>query len=925
VQVKVSAGTKSSNTLLERVLALDRSDESVSDQIKEACRLVGVNFDDSYVTHGADPGKSYISQQQHLDEWTLRWLLKRMLSEEIQLDSPCLNYLAWLLLDVLTSRLSTRKVAILFDAHNFCTGLQKTLQWLLEYSSREHGVPLTDQSLQSLPEAGHRRESSSSVTLVDTNEPSRKRKRGAATSKQEGKKMETEDISRLQGSIGRVMLRIFQNIKSSESSILGIPGYDQVHMWLALKPSLEQVALLLGSSLSLSKQCFTHFEKEDPSKHRLDAGGVTPETSLVIASTQMWQYVIESLTASETEDKTTRLVFFEHVLVPAAVLLATMRIHPSRRVTRDVQKVLVDLLQRNFVPEVRAVGLLQSKTKMTPGVGTSPLQELLVCLENAVKLQTLKPHKGDEDPEEPVFDRPPIFDAIPHLLEVAVDATRIENAKQRSTETPWIQEVFWELVSYCSIHDRDSPPGESKKYYHTQPITKMLETLAKQKIPLHKSHLEVLCMDIAQLSHQNLDLPGLKISKVNWEILGLCFKIDPRTTVKQSEILEALLNHLMSFLMWKSNVSLVYSPTAEYIDKLERYISVREEVILPILDGFVMARDMLGFLDVWRKQIERAIQFRFEASELNQVLHEGLFESIWEDDKLLVAAIKHAPISLTRAQIEQVCNSTLESHTQNYACLPEFAFDKLGADLITLEFGLRALNGRTGNLNTELLAQTFDQLAIFIQKGSIPLYLPWRIARVLSVIINFGGLSRDSLEARRVTLHRCLVPSTKKDISEMKRIAEAKKAGKPSWEYANILHLVNAISKVASSHGASEAFHKAMKVAIDETAESFGEGHLDNVLKYDPLDHCPPTYESFLVGIANAVLHVAEILEEEDLKAFIIILYSCASAQVLEDRRSEFTADGLDWYKTWNLFYLKAGNSATISRESTELWCYCSD
>jgi hypothetical protein len=136
VQVKVSAGTKSSNTLLERVLALDRSDESVSDQIKEACRLVGVNFDDSYVTHGADPGKSYISQQQHLDEWTLRWLLKRMLSEEIQLDSPCLNYLAWLLLDVLTSRLSTRKVAILFDAHNFCTGLQKTLQWLLEYLLR---------------------------------------------------------------------------------------------------------------------------------------------------------------------------------------------------------------------------------------------------------------------------------------------------------------------------------------------------------------------------------------------------------------------------------------------------------------------------------------------------------------------------------------------------------------------------------------------------------------------------------------------------------------------------------------------------------------------------------------------------------------------------------------------------------------------
>jgi len=272
-------------------------------------------------------------------------------------------------------------------------------------------------------------------------------------------------------------------------------------------------------------------------------------------------------------------------------------------------------------------------------VPTVVTQELLAPLAEAV---------SDELMASPAQARlSSLAGAIPLLFSVVIKRTELNKPKQRIAEGPWLQAVFVQLAK-CAIPNFPVSQFTSQDDRCLDVLEDMLRLAVECKLVLDVSILQSIALFLS-----GIDKVGPS-PRVKWTLINLCIEIDPNlaialparnnlsesTAVLNAGVLESILVNLTS-LGFRD---------AGYGSK--DYEIMLHGVILPLLHGFLRARNLPGFVHVWKQQI--VFWENTKASYVASHVFSKDVTSIWEDETLLQAVSENVELSLTEGQILRI-------------------------------------------------------------------------------------------------------------------------------------------------------------------------------------------------------------------------------------------------------------------------------
>lgn len=117
--------------LVDQITALDRSTAPFHEQIVEAFSLVKLDYLEEDRLFSYEPfSDSLLSDYNPIDEWTLRWLLKRLSAGTADAESARATYGTWLLLTQLAVKLPVKVIARLLQPSSLVSATLQALEWL---------------------------------------------------------------------------------------------------------------------------------------------------------------------------------------------------------------------------------------------------------------------------------------------------------------------------------------------------------------------------------------------------------------------------------------------------------------------------------------------------------------------------------------------------------------------------------------------------------------------------------------------------------------------------------------------------------------------------------------------------------------------------------------------------------------------------
>ncbi|KAL8826819.1 MAG: hypothetical protein Q9170_007260 [Blastenia crenularia] len=226
------------------ILSLDKSTEPLSVQIDKACKILGVQSPSP--SHVYQPIPSEGARYGPREEWTLRWLLKKLEGAGSDTQSIHLEVKLWQLIRHLILRVPVANLARLLRFHAFINLLSNTLNEIEDFIQKTE-----DQAklgLYSISNGTSREASltadSSSATVdfsVELSKTSKKRKRyGTVVNQSNRASTPTVDVEPLYAGICCVVSQL-QGLTKDDSH-----GYAVEHLKIAIKASPEQAAKILG-------------------------------------------------------------------------------------------------------------------------------------------------------------------------------------------------------------------------------------------------------------------------------------------------------------------------------------------------------------------------------------------------------------------------------------------------------------------------------------------------------------------------------------------------------------------------------------------------------------------------------------------------------------------------------------------------------
>ena len=237
--------------LVERIKVLDHSNAPFSDQLRDASDLINFNLTNgerslSYqITNDPTP-----SRHNPKDEWTLRWLLKRLHTESLTVESPSVRSEAWMLLGKLVTKLPVKTLARLLQASSLTSIMLRVLEWL------NTELKVNMKAKNECDQLGAKQECKSSVPLPEGAESNatRKRKREGETgvdSFDRNGQLDPEHVFLVLISISSALKAL--QTKISRNSI-GNLAFATHRVELVLQCSIEDAARILGNVCEIASQ-----------------------------------------------------------------------------------------------------------------------------------------------------------------------------------------------------------------------------------------------------------------------------------------------------------------------------------------------------------------------------------------------------------------------------------------------------------------------------------------------------------------------------------------------------------------------------------------------------------------------------------------------------------------------------------------------
>ena len=282
----------------------------------------------------------------------------------------------------------------------------------------------------------------------------------------------------------------------------------------------------------------------------------------------------------------------------------------------------------------------------------------------------------------------------------------------------------------------------------------MLRKAVDHQVRLSLSTIKALLDQASGLFRSNSDIHtkgGVDVEddyQIEWGLISLCILNDPDAFVVPSSSAS-------------DNETYAYRPPNKYLSALFRnitdemcYESLEEDkeydfkvlhVIEPLCNAFIGARDLTGFLEHWREQLN-IVQER-QQSRGNYF---DLVPSIWEEERLLLYVAQAVESSLTAGQISHVLS------TVTHDLAPSIP-DVLG-DLSVSLASLTILDCVTSGLSKDetifklesLALSIFSLLGVLTSRSS---YMSsphdWRVWRIQATITDRWSSLRDSSVFKR--------------------------------------------------------------------------------------------------------------------------------------------------------------------------------
>ncbi|KAL8759591.1 MAG: hypothetical protein Q9184_003574 [Pyrenodesmia sp. 2 TL-2023] len=679
--------------VLRNILLLDKSTSPLSAQIDEACEILGIKL-----PFRGDEPKTYDESYNHYgprEEWTMRWLLKKLEGAESEIQSIYVEPKVWLMFHELIRCFPVATLAHLLRTHGFVKILSNTMKTLGDILEKQkHGSAPSTNGASS--ETSNVADSSSATVGAAVKSPTtlRKRKHDGTLVHQNGTIMPYDvDVESIYDEITRVLSELLA-LQTKDSH-----GYACEHLKMAMRPTSKEAAQMLGTSVAIAN-CFIH---------NRPVAGKRKYMGSPHSSVHHWLDVWASRSSRAPNTGA------EDGLV-----------HICK--TDDTVSILERLLlQQVALPIRQSFERSRSGARKSEEASEVNIDELLAPLG--------KNHVREGQSEHSKHGK---MHPIAQIYAIILKHTPLATPKQRLSEKAWLQFLFDRLVAQASILDVELS-DTSLAPDPIRALKDILEMLADHKVKLELSALENL---LEQRSHIFDDNEG---AQVDWELVGLCLKIDPdvfvipavsrdradRTIREPNKYLNAVFKR----------INAATQPSEVMPEKIRR--RVEEAILVPLVNAFAQARNLVGFIDIWRSNL---VQFQgilgpptpfsveyTDGSGRNLCVN-GDF-NLWQSERLLRAVADQVELRLTVGQTRTVLQSLeIGPSTTDEASMSKQSRGT-AADLLILDC---ILSGCKNEDTVEQLSETARNLYTTLLRSCVNDTLhtkePWRIWRCLATI-----------------------------------------------------------------------------------------------------------------------------------------------------------------------------------------------
>ncbi|KAL8815983.1 MAG: hypothetical protein Q9223_004941 [Gallowayella weberi] len=720
------------------ILLLDKSTQPLALQIREACKILGIQL----------PAAAETSHQQERstragprEEWALRWLLKKLEHPE-----ACLDLDLWSLFRELIPRLPLANLARLLRDHGFLAILLTTLSSFEERVDRTNEKRHKDAQSYTSGKLSDAAESTSSTlgTSVEHRRPSKKRKLDEPMISCNPSLPKKKPDFLASFLLVCNTLRQLQALGRDHSH-----GYAVEHLRMALKASPEQAAGLLGRSLNIIKYMLripNHGWVNVPDEFFQDLMNPWIEVWTVRskragnASIEVRFFICHN--AYSAHAYTDQMLFTAGCLTPALEVLTQLYGSTASKEDLDPAKRTLQalLLQHVIFPAKKSFELskevnpaLDTETKSTD------INELLA---------PLREHNFTSMYHIPSWLNHPHSDhPITRFYRIIMDHTPLTTAKQRIANRPWLQFMFEFLSEQGSVLSTASSQDSMLSQGSSLATKQMLSALAESGIKLETATLERALTHFSHILDESSN-------QIDWDIVGLCLKVDPDVFVVPdvpnlaTHSVTRTPNKFLTALL--TRLSLVTE--SSHVTSDANMAKILQDVLVPLVGGFARARDLNGFVNYLKSNLIQSDKTFTEPS--TQPISTFSLESrsiaedphcIWEHEGLVKAVADQVEFHLTAGQIKtilQEANVALESARESSDPNSRSAFS---ANLVILDCILSGCTNENTISKLSMAAlDTYMAMLGLCEAQGLPRNHRWRLWRCIATVKNRWGAEFDA-------------------------------------------------------------------------------------------------------------------------------------------------------------------------------------
>ena len=613
-------------------------------------------------------------------EYTLRWLLGKLEPDGTRPTQESKNARTWCVLVKLLPQCSSAAIARLLKTHSLPRILESTLVWLRDVLVAQ---------LQNLnPES---EDDGPKGVLISSDS--------------------TPAVLRYQyvGFMGRI-LGLLLHIQGEETSNFFEASHRR-HITQSIKAEPTQLAQIMGSVFYISNQIL-----------QANAGGTVRSVTELSTTTFISLYIDMFELQYKWSNESTKVAIDDAFISSAAV--------PSLQLLDTCQHWLVS----QFQDEIKQ---LSDRLRTLLKVHTiSPMRTTLTSANNSARMSVF------DSLTHSLSARPLCANArmsnwravhktteylqtsfLSQLYGLAVESCHKGPSKVGQADVSWLESLFHKLSGIAGV----LLPPESHfdaQNCHKRLLTRMLDAAIEARVTLSVSLLEtVLGKDSGILE------VGLKNSAGKY-LVNKCLSVDADVFVLPSTA--------------SGPSSYGYRPPNVYLKRLlaelTKYESldddekgqIRDLVLLPLLDGFVRARDLLGFLGLWQEQLDELEVRRNAIGEVSWTISSS---SLWEDEALL-NAVASSVDSFTISQIRKIIAKLSDDNSLPRGPSSSPKITTLSSSVILYSV-YRGISGhdKLGKLE-DLACSTFGSLQASLNKHrQNSSSLRWRYWRLMTAII----------------------------------------------------------------------------------------------------------------------------------------------------------------------------------------------